>query len=59
MTRLDAGTYPARARLEVALEALEGALEELERFRITEAELTAPLARAVALLGRYLLATER
>jgi hypothetical protein len=53
MTVVDADTYEARLRLEVAL-------EKLERVLAADAdEMAVPLARAVLLLARYVLATQR
>jgi hypothetical protein len=55
MTVVDADTYEARLRLEVALEELERVLADLERMRADPRELAEPLARAVLLLARYVL----
>lgn len=48
---VDTDPYQARGRLEVAL-------EELERAHAERRDVTEPLARAVVLLGRYVLAVD-
>jgi hypothetical protein len=59
MTVMDADTYEARLRLEVALEKLEQVLADLERLRADPDDLAEPLARTVLLLARYVLATRQ
>jgi hypothetical protein len=60
MTVVGADRYAARRRLEATLEKLERLLGPADTYEAPDAdELAVPLARAVVLLARYVLATQR